>query len=71
MNQLMLGPVTLSTVFAWNLALTGKAEEIGDKIKRDLFPTIQNGALLASACFKHSLARGVVAPFPIAVPTTK
>jgi hypothetical protein len=43
-NQLLLGPITLSTVFAYNLALLGKAHAIPDKIRNDLYPTIQNGA---------------------------
>jgi protein Mpv17 len=43
-NQLILAPITLTTVFGFNLALTGKAELIGDKLKNDLWPTMQNGA---------------------------
>ncbi|KAF5837020.1 hypothetical protein DUNSADRAFT_4945 [Dunaliella salina] len=42
-NQLLLAPVTLSTVFSWNLALTGKASDIPSKIRDDLLPTMVNG----------------------------
>ncbi|GLC40747.1 hypothetical protein PLESTB_000026700 [Pleodorina starrii] len=42
-NQLVLAPITLSTVFAYNLALTGKADAISTKIRDDLWPTMQNG----------------------------
>ncbi|KAG2451313.1 hypothetical protein HYH02_003919 [Chlamydomonas schloesseri] len=42
-NQLILAPITLTSVFGFNLALTGKADLIGDKIKNDLWPTMQNG----------------------------
>jgi len=42
-NQLLLAPCTLTTVFAWNLALSGKADAIPEKIKQDLVPTMING----------------------------
>ncbi|KAL6755981.1 hypothetical protein V8C86DRAFT_2658701 [Haematococcus lacustris] len=42
-NQLMLAPVTLSSVFAWNLTLSGRAGQVADKIKDDLVPTMMNG----------------------------
>ncbi|EFJ45923.1 hypothetical protein VOLCADRAFT_118277 [Volvox carteri f. nagariensis] len=42
-NQLILAPITLSTVFSYNLALMGKAEAIPNKIRDDLWPTMQNG----------------------------
>jgi len=42
-NQLLLAPCTLSAVFSWNLTLMGQAEQIPDKIKRDLLPTAING----------------------------
>lgn len=42
-NQLILAPITLTSVFGFNLALTGKADLIGDKIRNDLWPTMQNG----------------------------
>ncbi|PNH12235.1 Protein sym-1 [Tetrabaena socialis] len=42
-NQLILAPITLSTVFAFNLALMGKADAIHDKLRNDLWPTMQNG----------------------------
>eukprot|EP00891_Asterochloris_glomerata_P008952 jgi/Astpho2/8952/e_gw1.00133.284.1_t len=43
LNQLALAPVVLTTVFAWNLLLTQKADEIPSKIKRDMVPTMING----------------------------
>ncbi|GIL52574.1 hypothetical protein Vafri_8399, partial [Volvox africanus] len=42
-NQLILAPITLSTVFAYNLALLGRADAIPTKIRDDLWPTMQNG----------------------------
>jgi protein Mpv17 len=42
-NQLVLAPITLSTVFAWNLCLTGKRDELRGKLRRDLLPTMLNG----------------------------
>jgi protein Mpv17 len=42
-NQLILAPITLSTVFTWNLTLTGKQHELKDKMKNDLVPTMLNG----------------------------
>jgi len=42
-NQFVLAPVVLCSVFAWNLALTGKADEIAGKIKSDLWPTMVRG----------------------------
>mmetsp|Transcript_30836 Transcript_30836/g.56109 ORF Transcript_30836/g.56109 Transcript_30836/m.56109 type:complete len:223 (+) Transcript_30836:51-719(+) len=43
LNQFVLAPLTLSTVFAYTLYLTGKAHEIRNKINRDLVPTMING----------------------------
>lgn len=42
-NQLALGPVVLTTVFAWNLLLTKQLESLPGKIRRDLAPTVVNG----------------------------
>jgi protein Mpv17 len=42
-NQLVLAPITLSTVFTWNLCLTGKQAELEGKLRRDLVPTLLNG----------------------------
>ncbi len=42
-NQLLLAPVTVSTVLSWNLAWTGKADHIPDKLRTDMLPTMQNG----------------------------
>lgn len=43
LNQLVLAPVTLGTVFSWNLGLTGRGAELPDKLQRDLLPTMMNG----------------------------
>ncbi|CAG9466677.1 unnamed protein product [Pedinophyceae sp. YPF-701] len=43
LNQLILGPVVLSSVFAWTLTCQGKAEDIPGKIRRDLLPSAING----------------------------
>ena len=43
-NQLLLAPCTLTAVFSWNLPLAGRAAELPDKLKQDLFPTMMNGA---------------------------
>ncbi|KXZ55548.1 hypothetical protein GPECTOR_2g1097 [Gonium pectorale] len=42
-NQLILAPITLSSVFGYNLALTGRADAIPNKLRDDLWPTMQNG----------------------------
>ncbi len=60
MNQLMLAPVTLGTVFSWNLALTGHADQIAGKLQRDLIPTMMNGAYrTCGICSPHACMRGV------------
>jgi hypothetical protein len=38
-----LAPVVLAVVFSWNLALTGQAGGIPEKIQRDLVPSMVNG----------------------------
>lgn len=43
LNQLALAPVVLAVVFAWNLAWTGHAAEVPEKIRRDLVPAMVNG----------------------------
>lgn len=44
-NQLVLAPIVLCSVFAWNLALAqpSKADQILPKIQRDLWPTMVRG----------------------------
>jgi len=42
-NQAFLGPVVLTTVFAWTLFWTNQKEKIPSKIKNDLLPTAING----------------------------
>lgn len=42
-NQLVLAPMVLTAVFAWNLSLSNKMAQIPDKIKDDLWPTMMNG----------------------------
>lgn len=56
LNQLALAPVVLTTVFAWNLLLTQKADEIPSKIKRDMVPTMINGERV---CPSHDGCAGV------------
>ncbi|GFR48879.1 hypothetical protein Agub_g10821 [Astrephomene gubernaculifera] len=42
-NQLVLAPTTLSTVFCYNLLLTGNGAAIPGKLRNDLWPTMVNG----------------------------
>jgi hypothetical protein len=42
-NQLILAPIVLTAIFTWNLTLQGQPEKIVGKMKRDMFPTMQNG----------------------------
>ena len=44
LNMLVLGPIVLTTVFTWNLTLTGKAKELPSKLRRDLVPAAIDGA---------------------------
>ena len=46
LNQLALAPVVLAVVFAWNLALTGQADGILAKIRRDFVPSMLDGGLV-------------------------
>ena len=43
LNQLALGPVVTSGLFAWNLALQGRRDEVPGKIRNDLLPTLFKG----------------------------
>lgn len=43
LNQLGLAPVTISVVFAWNMALTGQLAKLRAKYEADFFPTMRNG----------------------------
>ena len=43
MNQFILGPIVLTTVFSWNLILQSQPRKIPDKIKDDLVPGAING----------------------------
>lgn len=43
LNQLALAPVTISVVFAWNMALTGQLDKLRAKYEADFFPTMRNG----------------------------
>ena len=43
LNQVVLGPVVLMSVFAWNLAFQHKLDELGEKAKRDFVPSMLNG----------------------------
>jgi len=42
-NQLLLAPLVLAVVFSWNLALTGEAPRIPQKLRQDLVPSMING----------------------------
>lgn len=43
LNQLLLGPVVVSCVFAWTLGWTGRLAELPDKWRRDTLPTLRKG----------------------------
>jgi len=43
LNQTVLGPVVLLSVFAWNFVLEGKAGELQAKVKDDFWPTLITG----------------------------
>ena len=43
LNQAVLGPVVVSTFFAWSMALQGQMSAYPAKIERDLYPTLQRG----------------------------
>ena len=43
-NMVVLGPLVLTTVFTWNLVLTGQADKLKGKLKRDLVPSALDGA---------------------------
>ncbi|KAL4420179.1 hypothetical protein ABPG77_008315 [Micractinium sp. CCAP 211/92] len=43
LNQLALAPVTITVVFAWNMALTGQLHKLRAKYESDFFPTMRNG----------------------------
>jgi hypothetical protein len=43
-NQLLLAPIVLCAVFAWNLGLTGQGgAAIQEKVQRDLVPSMLDG----------------------------
>eukprot|EP01025_Chloroclados_australasicus_P018044 TRINITY_DN19311_c0_g2_i1.p2 TRINITY_DN19311_c0_g2~~TRINITY_DN19311_c0_g2_i1.p2 ORF type:complete len:203 (+),score=16.22 TRINITY_DN19311_c0_g2_i1:83-691(+) len=43
LNQTVLGPIVVGTIFIWTLSLTGKWSEIPQKLERDLAKTVMNG----------------------------
>jgi hypothetical protein len=43
LNQLVLGPVVVSAVFAWSLSWSGRLAEFPDKWRRDTLPTLRKG----------------------------
>ena len=43
LNQLCLAPLTISVAFAWNLVLTGKADQLPAKLRADFLRTMLNG----------------------------
>ena len=57
LNMTVLGPIVLTTVFTWNLVLTGKADQLRGKLKRDLAPGMVDGAPPLLHCTLHLLSR--------------
>lgn len=43
LNQIILGPIIISTLFAWNLWCQGRSEEIAGKLKADFVKTLLGG----------------------------
>lgn len=43
LNQVVLGPIVLTTAFAWNFWLTGRARELPAKMRADFAATLVNG----------------------------
>jgi protein Mpv17 len=43
LNQVLLGPIVLTSAFAWNLCFLGQLSALANKIERDLVPTMING----------------------------
>lgn len=43
LNQVVLGPLVLTTAFAWNLCLIGRGSELPQKMRKDFIATLMNG----------------------------
>jgi protein Mpv17 len=43
LNQLCLAPIVIAGVFAWNLALQNKIEELPNKVRHHFVPTLLDG----------------------------
>ena len=43
LNQVVLGPVVISSLFAWDLVLQGRQGEVPGKVRSDLAGTAVNG----------------------------
>lgn len=43
LNQAVLGPIVVSTFFAWSMSLQGQMSAYFPKLERDLYPTLQRG----------------------------
>lgn len=43
LNQVVLGPVVLMSVFTWNFVLQRKLDQLSDKVRRDFVPSMLNG----------------------------
>ncbi|RMZ57705.1 hypothetical protein APUTEX25_001905 [Auxenochlorella protothecoides] len=43
-NQLILGPIVVSAIFAWNLGLQGQLSNLPSKLSNDFATTVVNGA---------------------------
>ena len=45
LNQVVLGPIVVMSVFTWNLVLQRKAHQLGEKVKKDYLASVVNGEL--------------------------
>mmetsp|Transcript_10446 Transcript_10446/g.31966 ORF Transcript_10446/g.31966 Transcript_10446/m.31966 type:complete len:275 (+) Transcript_10446:280-1104(+) len=43
LNQVVLGPIVVMSVFTWNLVLQRKAHQLGEKVKKDYLASVVNG----------------------------
>ena len=43
LNQAVLGPIVVSTFFAWSMSLQGQMSSYVPKMQRDMYPTLQRG----------------------------
>lgn len=43
LNQVVLGPIVLTSAFAWTFVLQNQANRLKQKVRKDLLPTLVNG----------------------------